>query len=143
MPPKKCKDEEVERKMHGLWRNVVAVFNPRNNKWEKRLVQFKMLIYFMMTLKNVVPLGFMYKHGHGCFLPVGEGAAAELKKNEVAQVQQPETGRGPRAAGGGSFPWSCIQRSRSRCICNFMSMEVVRWLRGSVLSHLVRLHGPG
>ena len=81
MPPKtNNNDEEVERQKHGLWRNVVAVFNPRNNKWEKRLIQFKMLIYFMMTKGIVVPLGFMYKHCHGCFLPVGEKAAAFLKK---------------------------------------------------------------
>ena len=82
MPPKQCKDEEDERKMNGVWRNVVAVFNPRNNKWEKRLIQFKMLISIMTTtaMGLVVPLGFMYKHCHGCFLPVGEKAAAFLKK---------------------------------------------------------------
>ena len=66
--------------MHGHWRNVVAVQNPRTNKWDYVLIQFKMLIYFMMTYKNVVPLGFLYKHCHGCFLPVGEKAAAFLKK---------------------------------------------------------------
>ena len=80
MPPKQCKDEEDERKMNGVWRNVVAVKNPRTNKWGYFLIQFKMLIYFMMTYKNVVPLGFLYKHCHGCFLPVGEKAAAFLKK---------------------------------------------------------------
>lgn len=80
MPPKKCKDEEAERKKHGHWRNVVAVQNPRTNKWDYVLIQFKMLIYFMMTKGIVVPLGFMYKHCHGCFLPVGEKAAAFLKK---------------------------------------------------------------
>ena len=80
MPPKKCKDEEDERTKHGLWRNVVAVFNPKTKKWEKYLTQFKMLMYIMMTKGIVVPLGFMYKHFHGCFLPVGEAAAAFLKK---------------------------------------------------------------
>ena len=83
MPPKKCKDDgEDERTKSGRWRNVVAVFNPRNNKWEKRLIQFKMLISIMTTtaMGLVVPLGFMYKHCHGCFLPVGEKAAAFLKK---------------------------------------------------------------
>ena len=80
MPPKKCEDEEDEVRKHGIWRNVVAVQNPRTKKWDFVLIQFKMLIYFMMTYKNVVPLGFMYKHCHGCFLPVGEKAAAFLKK---------------------------------------------------------------
>ena len=80
MSPKKCNDEEDERKKHGHWRNVVAVQNPRTNKWDYVLIQFKMLIYFMMTKGIVVPLGFMYKHCHGCFLPVGEKAAAFLKK---------------------------------------------------------------
>ena len=80
MPPKTCKDEEDELLRHGRWRNVVAVQNPRTNKWDYVLIQFKMLIYFMMTYKNVVPLGFLYKHCHGCFLPVGEKAAAFLKK---------------------------------------------------------------
>ena len=81
MPPKtNNNDEEDERKKHGHWRNVVAVQNPRTNKWDYVLIQFKMLIYFMMRFKNVVPLGFLYKHCHGCFLPVGEKAAAFLKK---------------------------------------------------------------
>ena len=80
MPPKKCNDEEDERTKHGVWRNVVAVFNPKTKKWEKYLTQFKMLMYIMMTKGIVVPLGFMYKHCHGCFLPVGEKAAAFLKK---------------------------------------------------------------
>ena len=81
MPPKtNNNDEEVERKKHGRWRNVVAVQNPRTKKWDFVLIQFKMLIYFMMTKGIVVPLGFMYKHCHGCFLPVGEKAAAFLKK---------------------------------------------------------------
>ena len=31
---------------------------------------------------------------------------------------------------------------RSRCFYNFMSMEVVRWLRGPVLSHHLRLLDP-
>ena len=80
MPPKKCEDEEDEVRKHGIWRNVVAVQNPRTKKWDFVLIQFKMLIYFMMTKGIVVPLGFMYKHCHGCFLPVGEKAAAFLKK---------------------------------------------------------------
>ena len=80
MPPKKCKDEEDEVRKHGHWRNVVAVQNPRTKKWDTVLIQFKMLIYIMMTKGLVVPLGFMYKHCHGCFLPVGEKAAAFLKK---------------------------------------------------------------
>ena len=80
MPPKKCEDEEDEVRKHGIWRNVVAVQNPRTKKWDFVLIQFKMLIYFMMTKGIVVPLGFMYKQFHGCFLPVGEKAAAFLKK---------------------------------------------------------------
>ena len=80
MPPKENNCDEDIVKKHGLFRNVVAVFNPKTKKWEKYLTQFKMLIYFMMTFKNVVPLGFMYKQFHGCFLPVGEKAAAFLKK---------------------------------------------------------------
>ena len=81
MPPKtNNNDEEDEVVRHGVWRNVVAVQNPRTNKWDYVLIQFKMLIYFMMRFKNVVPLGFLYKHCHGCFLPVGEKAAAFLKK---------------------------------------------------------------
>ena len=80
MPPKKCKDEEDEVQKHGHFRNVVAVLNPKTKKWAYILIQFKMLIYFMTTFKNVVPLGFLYKHCHGCFLPVGEKAAAFLKK---------------------------------------------------------------
>ena len=80
MPPKTCKDEEDEVRKHGIWRNVVAVQNPRTKKWDTVLIQFKMIIYFMMTKGIVVPLGFMYKHCHGCFLPVGEKAAAFLKK---------------------------------------------------------------
>ena len=96
MPPKtNNNDEEDEVRKHGLWRNVVAVFNPRNNKWEKRLVQFKMLITIMMTLKNVVPLGFMYKHRHGCFLPVGDTAAAELKKTKWPQFSNLKPGEDP------------------------------------------------
>ena len=80
MPPKKCEDEEDEVRKHGIWRNVVAVQNPRTKKWDTVLIPFKMLIFFMMTFKNVVPLGFMYKQFHGCFLPVGEKAAAFPKK---------------------------------------------------------------
>ena len=80
MPPKKCKEEEDEVVRHGHWRNVVAVQNPRTKKWDTVLIPFKMLIFFMMRSKNVVPLGFLYKHCHGCFLPVGEKAAAFLKK---------------------------------------------------------------
>ena len=96
MPPKtNNNDEEVERQKHGLWRNVVAVFNPRNNKWEKRLIQFKMLIYFMMTYKNVVPLGFLYKHCHGCFIPVGEAAAAVLKKMKTPKIGKSRNGEDP------------------------------------------------
>ena len=81
MPPKtNNNDEEDEVRKHGLWRNVVAIQNPRTKKWDTVLIPFKMLIYFMMTKGIVVPLGFMYKHCHGCFLPVGEKAAAFLKK---------------------------------------------------------------
>ena len=95
MPPKKCKDEEAERKKHGHWRNVVAVFNPRTKKWEKYLTQFKMLIYFMMTYKNVVPLGFMFKYCHGCFLPVGEKAAAFLKNMKKPKIGKSRNGEDP------------------------------------------------
>ena len=103
MPPKKCKDEEVERKKHGLWRNVVAIFNPRTKKWDNVLIQFKMLIYFMMTYKNVVPLGFMYKHRHGCFLPVGETAAAELKKTKWPTFSNLKPGEDPVPREDGLF----------------------------------------
>ena len=95
MPPKKCKDEKDERKLHGVWRNVVAVLNPKTKKWEKYLTQFKMLIYFMMTFKNVVPLGFMYKHCHGCFLPVGEKAAAFLKNMRKPRIGNSRNGEDP------------------------------------------------
>ena len=95
MPPKKCKEEEDEVVRHGHWRNVVAVQNPRTNKWDYVLIQFKMLIYFMMTYKNVVPLGFMYKHCHGCFLPVGERAAAELKKTKWPKFSNLKQGEDP------------------------------------------------
>ena len=95
MPPKKCKDEEDERKMNGVWRNVVAVFNPKTKKWEKYLTQFKMLIYFMMTYKNVVPLGFMFKYCHGCFLPVGEKAAAFLKNMRTPKLGKSKNGEDP------------------------------------------------
>jgi hypothetical protein len=95
MPPKKCKDEEDERKMNGVWRNVVAVFNPKTKKWEKYLTQFKMLIYFMMTYKNVVPLGFMFKYCHGCFLPVGEKAAAFLKNMKKPKIGKSRNGEDP------------------------------------------------
>ena len=80
MPPKENNCEEDIVKKHGLFRNVVAVYNPTTKKWASIIIQFKMLIYFMMTKGIVVPLGFMYKHCHGCFLPVGEKAAAFLKK---------------------------------------------------------------
>lgn len=96
MPPKtNNNDEKDERKLHGVWRNVVAVLNPKTKKWEKYLTQFKMLIYFMMTYKNVVPLGFMYKHRHGCFLPVGERAAAELKKTKWPKFSNLKQGEDP------------------------------------------------
>ena len=98
MPPKtNKKDEEDEVRKHGVWRNVVAVFNPRNNKWEKRLVQFKMLITIMMTTGKglAVPLGFMYKQCHGCFLAVGELAAAELKKTKWPKFSNLKQGEDP------------------------------------------------
>ena len=98
MPPKtNNNDEKDERKLHGVWRNIVAVFNPRNNKWEKRLIQFKMLITIMMTAGKglVVPLGFMYKHRHGCFIPVGELAAAELKKTKWPTFSSLKPGEDP------------------------------------------------
>ena len=81
--------------MNGVWRNVVAVFNPKTKKWEKYLTQFKMLIYFMMTYKNVVPLGFMFKYCHGCFLPVGEKAAAFLKNMKKPKIGKSRNGEDP------------------------------------------------
>ena len=95
MPPKKCNDEEDDRKKHGLWRNVVAVQNPRTNKWGYFLIQFKMLIYFMMTYKNVVPLGFMFKYCHGCFLPVGKAAASFLKNMKKPRIGKSKKGEDP------------------------------------------------
>ena len=95
MPPKKCEDEEDEVRKHGIWRNVVAVQNPRTKKWDFVLIQFKMLIYFMMTKGIVVPLGFMYKHRHGCFLSVGETAAAELKKTKWPKFSNLKPGEDP------------------------------------------------
>ena len=95
MPPKKCKEEEDEVVRHGHWRNVVAVQNPRTNKWDYVLIQFKMLIYFMMRFKNVVPLGFLYKHCHGCFLPVGEKAAAFLKNMRTPKLGKSKNGEDP------------------------------------------------
>ena len=95
MPPKKCNDEKDELLRHGRWRNVVAVQNPRTNKWDTVLIQFKMLIYFMMTYKNVVPLGLMYKHCHGCFLPVGEAAAAFLKRMRTPKIGKSRNGEDP------------------------------------------------
>ena len=95
MPPKKCSDEEDDRTLHGHWRNVVAVQNPRTNKWGYFLIQFKMLIYFMMTYKNVVPLGFMFKYCHGCFLPVGEKAAAFLKNMRTPKLGKSRNGEDP------------------------------------------------
>ena len=95
MPPKKCEDEEDEVRKHGIWRNVVAVQNPRTKKWDFVLIQFKMLIYFMMTKGIVVPLGFMYKQCHGCFLAVGELAAAELKKTKWPKFSNLKQGEDP------------------------------------------------
>ena len=95
MPPKTCKDEEDELLRHGRWRNVVAVQNPRTKKWDTVLIQFKMLIYFMMTYKNVVPLGFLYKHCHGCFLPVGEAAASFLKNMKKPKIGKSKKGEDP------------------------------------------------
>ena len=95
MPPKTCKDEEDEVRKHGLWRNVVAVQNPRTKKWDTLLIPFKMLIFFMMTFKNVVPLGFLYKHCHGCFIPVGEAAAAVLKKMKTPKIGKSRNGEDP------------------------------------------------
>ena len=95
MPPKKCKDEEDEVQKHGHFRNVVAVYNPKTKKWASILIQFKMLIYFMTTFKNVVPLGFMYKQFHGCFLPVGEKAAAFLKRMRTPKLGKSKKGEDP------------------------------------------------
>ena len=95
MPPKTNNNDEDIVKKHGLWRNVVAVQNPRTNKWDYVLIQFKMLIYFMMTYKNVVPLGLMYKHCHGCFLPVGEAAAAFLKRMRTPKIGKSRNGEDP------------------------------------------------
>ena len=95
MPPKTCKDEEDELRSSSHWRNVVAVQNPRTKKWDTVLIQFKMLIYIMMTKGLVVPLGFMYKHCHGCFLPVGEKAAAFLKNMRKPKIGKSRNGEDP------------------------------------------------
>ena len=103
MPPKENNCEEDIVKKHGLFRNVVAVYNPTTKKWASIIIQFKMLIYFMMTYKNVVPLGFMYKHRHGCFLPVGETAAAELKKTKWPTFSNLKPGEDPVPREDGLF----------------------------------------
>ena len=54
-----------------------------------------MLIYFMMTKGLVVPLGFMYKQFHGCFIPVGEAAAAFLKKMRTPKIGKSRNGEDP------------------------------------------------
>ena len=96
MPPKtNNNDEEDEVVRHGVWRNVVAVQNPRTKKWDTVLIPFKMLIFFMMRFKNVVPLGFLYKHCHGCFLPVGEKAAAFLKNMRTPKLGKSKNGEDP------------------------------------------------
>ena len=95
MPPKTNNNDEDIVKQYGRWRHVVAIQNPRTNKWDYILIQFKMLIYFMMTYKNVVPLGFMYKQFHCCFLPVGEKAAAFLKRMRTPKLGKSKKGEDP------------------------------------------------
>ena len=95
MPPKENNCEEDIVKKHGLFRNVVAVYNPTTKKWASIIIQFKMLIYFMMTYKNVVPLGFMFKYCHGCFLPVGEAAASFLKNMKKPKSGKSKKGEDP------------------------------------------------
>ena len=116
MPPKSNNnDEKDERKLHGVWRNVVAVLNPKTKKWEKYLTQFKMLMYIMMTKGIVVPLGFMFKYCHGCFLPVGAAAASFLKNMKKPKIGKSKKGEDPvpreegRFLGYVSSPTPCPQ----------------------------------
>jgi hypothetical protein len=86
-----------------------------------------MLISIMTTtaMGLVVPLGFIYKHCHGCFLPVGEAAAAELKKTRWPKFSNLKQGEDPVPREKGLFlgnissPTPCPQVPRlsegSRC----------------------------
>ena len=66
--------EQLE-KTNGRWRNAVAIFDRNTKKFNVSLFPFKMLIIILKTCPFAVPLGFMYKHHHGFFVPVGAAAA--------------------------------------------------------------------
>ena len=88
-------DEKDESKLvGGFWYNVVAVFDPVHSCWIAWLIQFKMLIWFMQKNPMSIPLGFMYKHHVGCFVPVAgalwlKTLLANLKLKGVASGKNP------------------------------------------------------
>ena len=69
------KEDEQLDKTNGRWRNAVAIFDRQTKKFNVSLFPFKMLIFILKTCPFAVPLGFMYKHHHGFFVPVGAAAA--------------------------------------------------------------------
>ena len=76
MPPKEEEDDDdYLGKTNGRWRNAVAIFDRQTKKFNVSLFPFKMLIIILKTCPFAVPLGFMYKHHHGFFVPVGAAAA--------------------------------------------------------------------
>jgi len=77
-------EKDESQQVGGFWFNVVAVWNPQHGRWIAWLIQFKMLIWFMQKNPMSVPLGFMYKHHVGCFVPV---AGAVVLKTLLANLQ--------------------------------------------------------
>ena len=69
------KEDEQLAITNGRWRNAVAIFDRKTKKFNVSLFPFKMLIFILKTCPFAVPLGFMYKHHHGFFVPVGAAAA--------------------------------------------------------------------
>ena len=67
----------------GRWRNAVAIFDRRTKKFNVSLFPFKMLIFILKTCPFAVPLGFMYKHHHGYFVPVGAAASTLMTLTPV------------------------------------------------------------
>ena len=67
-------DEELDQ-TNGRWRNALAIFDKKTKKFNVYLFTFKMLIFALKMYPFAVPLGFMYKHHHGFFVPVGAAAA--------------------------------------------------------------------
>ena len=83
------KDDDKKRDLltNGRWRHVVARWRPEARRWEAILVQAKMLIFIMRTCSLAVPLGFMYKHHHGCFVPVAAVATLQALYSVFEAVQ--------------------------------------------------------